>query len=145
MQSIGSDMHKRGSAAHVSTYWQRPRSLSQHHLFALGITSDNTIECRTKVRYIAFRLHHRECCGFANWLRYPERYPTAHGLSRVARGTTYSDFYPEDNYLSKPAFKFMVLIHNGIHACFISIQKLRCRFNSQRNTTYLTALYGRVH
>ena len=59
-------------------------------VLSLGIPFDNVIKCKTKVHSIAFRQHHRECCGFANWLRYHERHLTARGLSRVARGTTYS-------------------------------------------------------
>jgi len=112
---------------------------------ARGITADNTIGCKTMECSIAFRQHDQECCGFANWLRYHGMYLTARGLSRVACDTTYSDFYPEGNCASKPAYK--------IH-CFNS------HWNANRamkigfciyaeaallNTTYLRTLNGLVH
>ena len=101
-------------------------------VLALGIMIDNAIECKAILCSIVFCLHHRECCGFATWLRYHERYLTACGLSRVACGTTYFDFYREENHLSKPAVKFIVLIHGGIQALFCFYAKeLRCQFNSQ--------------
>ena len=96
----------KGEVRLMSPHIGPDRSLNVNALIlSLGITIDNAIKCKTKVHSIAFRQHHRECCGFAIWLRYHERYLTARGLSRVARGTTYYDFYPEGNCASNLAYK----------------------------------------